>query len=713
MDTCSIIRDSIIQQQTFSQILDNQIDSSQEKIIGVLKNLILEKHLFIHRLFISESYHIGNLTNPLSQSVFQTKKINVSENFAALILPSDFTKGPMKAFLNTLLDSLESFLPAFYKLNPIKIPRGSFPTDPSTILVRCVFPSLFGYCWAEESALSYASNLAKWFEELTKNSVTFPNDFENHWMFQAFRGFFTSIDFQPFISFAIRPVFFNFIQIDGTLQNNDQILVNFAISALDSIIKHFEKVPRAVGFLFSSLFEVIDRNENIEDKLKTKTFIFRQLFFDGIIKPFFDYPVLYNVCDLPILKSDYNFFSSIYNVFRAKLFEEANLFQSCNGYNEFSPFSIINLFFEGIPSMVLPSLKDFCTVVQCAHQPLLMTTLNLSLLFRFVASLQHTSLLPSSIDKSISTVFQQALTDQLERLPDNFFWFPCFSLRYLNITSTCFYPTRNRSSMYRLLSSPYIKIPQKEVNFKNALKVSLQSCSIISHPDLRTQIQWIIDHDPDSNEIYTSLKQEIHAIDDEMKIKESRHCSLNSLIHFLLISIDSIPTYSPIMSLGDKLYESDESLNKFNSIQSSENFNKSLEIIRLKYKSSYDLIGPFMVSKLLLINSPSIKSQPPYKLAPIENVALNSLIRAPLMTSSILPQSIQLSQDCHAIIQYGLQEKINSPLKICFQNSTDYEALSRSIDEFILCNSTSVLSSVFSEEEIESLRSFVSVFYKV
>ena len=83
------LHQEIIRQQTYSKILDQQIDIQQSNATKLLKDAIIEKHFYVVRRFITESFQANALSNPLALSGF-THEREVAANFASLDLPDTF-----------------------------------------------------------------------------------------------------------------------------------------------------------------------------------------------------------------------------------------------------------------------------------------------------------------------------------------------------------------------------------------------------------------------------------------------------------------------------------------------------------------------------------------------------------------------------------------------------------------------------------------------
>ena len=746
----SVLQREIQRLAAESTLVDNQIDLHQESVVQLLKQTIIEKHYYVQRIFMVEYYYEGKCADPhdiLKEKVFQNENKKVYDNFAALDLPQEFSKGPMKAFLNTLLESLESFLPAFYFLTPSKLPSSNSFSSPADVLVRCVFPTLFGYCWATEPATAYAENLVKWFSEIYQTKSDFISKFKNEWMFNAMRGFFTSLDFQAFIIHAFRPIFYEYIQEPSQEQKNEEKLLKWANKLLNNFVDNFHYLPSVLNVLFSLLKEEIRKihqtknssknsengsensstpdgdQENSQEfeNLVEKDFddMIKILFYDGIIENFMKYPLLY-ISDIPILPVDFENFYDIFEIFKLKLYgkQQNSKFNLSEGslesdlFKSFDPMIIKTKILENACKGQLPSLQDFCNVVQCAHQPLLMSTHHLSLLFRFVASLQHLAHLPQAIDRSIIQVFTNSLADQLEILDDEFFWFPCFSLKYMNIKSTTFEKQMSLSPIYRLLANHNLHLRTDEEDFEKAILDAEKTTNLTTHPEIRTEICWLHYSVKDLNSLITPLKAEMEKKKNEIQQHRIRSNKLNIFARTLEAMINAIPSSNPKMAFGFAL----SSL--FDEIKQRDFIESGIQQIQDYCGVSFQTVGKYIVEAIILKYSPNVKTKyTPEEKSEIvysEGVSgeLQRLTRPPLITSSLIPQALRLAQDCITIMKYASDARIGNSIATCFKEPFDPnpKITAQIIDNCLSYFPESMLEYVFTKEEHAALISFYAVF---
>lgn len=767
--TCYDIYQQILKINQMSESLDWGIDEYKQKVTSLLKELLVQKHLRIQRLFFSEMYISKQIEEPLDQLVFAENCEEVSTNFASVVLPdSSFSKGPFKAFLNTLFDSLESFLPAFYKLNPKKLFTG-FSKSPSKILLRCIFPSLFGFCWAEEPAISYAHNLATWFGEIYRENPLFIQDFSSHWMIDAMRGFFTSFDVSNFINNAIRPVFFDFVQLENCdidqkwsskiSQNDPKIWVIYAERIINSIHSNFHLLPSVFNLFFNEILKQLSEKESddIKEYSDKGKFIIRYLFFDLFLQPFFSNPILNNVSDVLLPKDDYALFYNLYLVIKMRLpilegHNESILQVTDQSFNsrsktrkesfvqiinqnvdsKFDPFSII---FDDIlkkkASLKYPLLSHFCEIVQCAHQPILITTYSLILLFRFVASLQHTAMIPKSIDRSISNVFQDALADHLENMPDFNFWFPCYSLTYMNIPEISLIEQPPPSSLYRLLSSPELHISPSDSDFKTAIQNAELATNSVSHPQLRTEIHWFVQNNEkrESLDILTEIKQEIEKKEEECSKKRQRSLSLIKFARILEMQKKTAMQDLSLSALCVKIFHRYMKKNKIN-IRTNDFIENSVNIIKQISGKSEKLFSPYLAASLILDLTPCVK----YIISNgDENDKLNSkilkgdekdeddnitllrsMVSKPLMASSLYSTAVKLIPDLFVLKDIAEIKSVEDPFQLTYSESFCLQKpvnMAANFENLILSLPHQLLLLAFSEDDIKILHEF-NVSYK-
>lgn len=762
--TCYEINQQILKVNQMSEALDWEIDEYKQKATSLLKELLIQKHLRIQRLFFTEMYISKQIQEPLDQLVFAENCEEVSANFASLVLPdSNFSKGPFKAFLNTLFDSLESFLPAFYKLNPKKLFTG-FSKSPSKILLRCIFPSLFGFCWAEEPSISYAHNLATWFGELYRENPNFIQEFSKHWMIDAMRGFFTSLDVSIFVKNVIRPIFFDFVQLENcdilqkwstkTSQNDPKTWIFYAERVIESIHSNFHLLPSVFNFFFSEILKQI--NEKVSDDINeyndNSKFLIRYLFFDLFLQPFFSYPILNNISDVVLPKDDYILFYNIYLIIKMKLpilktqeesesrvietdfnsnmkMKNESILKIIKGNldSKFDPFSVI---FDDIlkkrAALKYPLLRQFCEIVQCAHQPILITTYSLILLFRFVASLQHTAMIPKSIDRSISNVFQDALADHLENMPDFNFWFPCYSLTYMNIPKITLIEQNSPSSLYRLLSSPELQISPSDIDFNTAIINAELATNSITHPQLRTEIHWFVQNDGSrkSDDILSEINSEIERKQKECTEKRKRSLSLIKFTKILEKQKRTEMSDMSLSALCEKILHRYTKKNKIN-IRTNDFIENSLKIIKEISGNSEKLFSPHLAEALIVDLTPCVKyiidmndencdSNSQLK-NENENInLLRSLVSKPLLASSLYSTAVKLIPDLIVLKNMAEIISIENPFKLtysesfCLQKPTN---LAANFENLILSLPQQLLSLAFSEDDIKILHEF-NVSYK-
>lgn len=723
MKSCNDYQNEVLRQQAASFLVSKHIDEISDDVIRCLKKTIVSKHYYAQRIFSAENFDINSdecIQEVTKADIFGPQEKNISDNFAAIDLPADFQKGPMKAFLNTLLDSLENFLPAFYKLNPNKFPPGRFLASPCDYLVRCVFPALFGYCWALEPAQAYAENLVRWFGEIYCSKPEFTTKFRNHWMFNAMRGFFTCLDFNHFIEAAIEPVYTSYIQQPSNQQQNATYLISKAIAIVNNIRQFYSTLPSVLNTLFTLLYEKIKSlcQENNKDPESEYSQMVIYLLYDGLIQQFLKSPILYVAKRLVPLTDAINFYD-IYTVFLVKFGKTENLnkelvesIQNDPLFAQFDPMSIIPDTKSQIATGTLPSLQEFCNIVQCAHQPLLMTTHSLALLFRFVASLQHMAALPKSIDRSIDSVFQQALADKLEDYNDYFFWFPCYSLTYMNINATKFEKSMLLSPIYRLLSNRDLHLFATCTDFYDAFSKAEETTVSAFHPQLSTEIHWLLHSQGESlREIQPKLEEEIKKKWEEIKDRRKRVDRLCTMNYTLDAINQSLPSENPMMSIGIQLFER---FQKIHDIMPRAFIEVAVQKINEMCGPSFNAFGKYIAIGLVMSLSPNVKSEiipdntKPKEYAEGAVGEMQKLVRPSIITSSLIPDAIRLAQDCTTVLKYSSEQHIENALVRCFAPPfiPNPSMISQNLNNCLSFFPDDLQDYVFNKEERSSLRAF-------
>jgi hypothetical protein len=588
--------------------------------------------------------------------------------------------------------------------------------DSCAFLLRCVFPSLFAYCWANEPAVAYAHNLVSWFSQLYNQNPDFTNGFSVHWMYQAAKGFFTNLNLTPLIDGAIRPVFFRFVEYDpGDVRKSPELLVQFAQSILTAIIQNFPKLPAVLNGFYSELLAVLPESR--------RNFLIYYFFYDMVLRPCLVTPLLSSVSDVVLIDADCNEFRHVYTVFQAKFGyfalpdeEIVNSVKACPEFESFNPMSIVDLILEGKAKAELPSLQSFCHLVQCAHQPLLMTTHQLVVLIRFVASLQHTALLPKSIDRSIQAVFQNALADQLEVVGDELFWFPCFSLTYLKVTATTFSSPSKTSPLYRLLSSPYLHVRESPPGIFAALDEAKACINITTHPDLRTELQWLTSTGQDEAKLAVDIEREITRKQEELAATRERSLQLSAYSKSLHQAIGGVPT-GPAMALAVVLFPAFRS-HFPGDVLTNEAFETAKEKAMEFCGSSFPILGKSLLESLVASGSPCWKATHrnafclrDSKLDAVESV-LWSLISKPLVCSSYYSVAVRLSRDIRVLQEYGVIAGVTDPVKRAYATHffADARALAFQIANFVTSAPSEVLTLLIAKDELAALKSFIRLF---
>ncbi|KAH0795928.1 hypothetical protein GPJ56_000176 [Histomonas meleagridis] len=711
LPTCYDFQQQIKSQKAALQALDSQIDLQQSHATNLLKQTVIKKHLQIQRVFITEEFIRGRIKDPLNTVPFTATDLDVSPNFASLDLPDDFSKGPMKAFLNDFLDSLDNFLPSFYMLNPSKIPPNPKYADQTAILLRCVFPTLFGYSWSKESSQAYANNIVTWFGEIYKTKPTILQNFENHWMSKCITGFFSTLNLSQFVSTTIKPLLWEFVQLSANDQRSPSIILTFSTRLLASIHENFRFLPSVLNKFYRDLLQIVTPDLHAT--------VIRYFFYETIIRPCLDNPLLASVSDIMLPINDYSQFSKLYIPFELKfncceekspLVEEIQKLQE---FSQFQPMSVMDDINAQKASQELLTLEEFCQIVQCAHQPLLMSTHHLSLLFRFVASLQHTGFLPSSISRSISNVSQQALPDKLEVLPNQYFWFPCYSLTYLSISSIKFSSESKTIPIYKLLSNENFRVNPNELDFNKALEKATYATPINSHPEIKMEYKWLCENY--KQDFTLSLAEEISKKQKEIEKKRKRSLALSSFTKFLEDEKSSI-LFGQYQALSIAIFP--QFAGRYpEKINSNAFLTKLLDRAEEFCGKSFELIAPYFIASFLIETTQWIKAIPSNEKEEEIDEEIREIqkcISKPFQVSSFLPIGQSLAKDLMFLDEYAklsnmnFEELVKKVYVPPFSSKT--ADLAGQISLGLLSLPTKLLSFVLSNDELSLLKRFVSIY---
>ena len=721
---CFELQREIKNQTLLSQVLDEQIDANQVSATTLLKKLLISKYIQIHQIFIAEFFEEKADSKILEYACISKQPLEVADSFTSLELPEDFSTVPIKSFMNGLFESFDTFLPGFYNINPSKIPK-SKKIDSFLLLTRCVFPALFGYCWAIEPANSYAKYLALWFNNTIKNKK---EDFQTTfkiWLSSAIRGFFTSLNLLPFIQEVITPVFMDFIQINNPTEKfNIKLLIGFAQRILENIKKHYNLLPQAVNTLFESFINVINESE-VFDKNGAIKEICKIIFYEDLLRPIFMNPILYGVSSLPITSEDMNWFRNIYCVFAEKIgseLEEQNYVSApLREYKEsydFDPYSVLEEITGNKASYPLPSLQSFCDVVQCAHQPLLFTTKTVLVLYRFICSLQNNTELPSSIKRPINQIVTENLDAQMEQIEEMPFWFQCFSMSYLGVGNIVIKKKKKQSPLYRLFADSRVIFNPNQYDTKEALDEGLKMIGSETDPSLRTQMLWILKKTKNFDEERDKLAEEMDNAAAVLDEKRERAKSLNIFSRILTELIQAaghpgtrITLASLVINDYFKLCSSKHSESK--------NINFiSLSLITVKeyLGSAFNVLGKYLLATAILLLKPHAKQimqpMPIDKTEDDETRELRSIVKRPLNVSALLPNIMQLAKDVSTILEYGMMNGIERPVYRCYAEPFVEmpNKLSAEISLFMKSLPSEVKQLLFTEKDLQAIDAFILSF---
>ena len=762
---CFELQREIQKQTLLGEVLDEQIDANQISSTTLMKKLLISKYLQINRILVTEYFGTSATSDILNYIFISQNPLIVEDSFTSLDLPEDFSTVPVKTFMNTLFDSFQDFLPHFHNINPSKLPKESFKIEPSIILLRTVFPSLFAYCWAIEPANSYAKYLALWFKEsLKQKDANFTSIFDK-WLSQAVQGFFNCLNMLPFIRKAITPVFMSFVQIMNSSDKfKPNILLSFAKDILNNCRENYHLLPEAMNTFFTEFINVIQETSTIPDEEKENKIklLIKLLFFDNLLKPIFTHPILYGLTDLPFVEDDVRSFDNIFDVYSTyfdkcfsnkpessasapssnNIFEDTDKLNSYPIDNEkkpqeilskpkfeisvklaefeefqsFDPFEyIMEPIKENRASYPLPSLQNFCDIVQCAHQPLLFTTKTILILFRFICSIQHSFDFPKSIDRPIRQIIEQTLDSQLNEVGEMAFWFQCFSMSYLGIDNVSIKKKKKASPLYIILSNPAVVLNPLQHKAKESLAESLKFIGSKTETSLRTELLWILRKTESFDAEISKLSEEIDNVSLIIDEKRERSKDLNIFARSLSELIESCEYNGIPLAISTTLFK--DYFTKFFQKSSSENvLSYCLSNIQQYLGNAFSLLGKPMLQLFVLLFKPNAKHEQP----PFNNddngdetiQTLRNIVKRPLNLSAQLPQIMQLANDISTIIYYSQMNTIEGSIGACYSEPfvENPKQLAMNVKQFIEDLDYDVRKMLFTDREIQALEAFVMSF---
>ncbi|EAX90310.1 hypothetical protein TVAG_446100 [Trichomonas vaginalis G3] len=716
---CFELQKEIHKQTLLLKVLNDQIDRNQVSVTTMMKQLLISKFLFINRLTIMENCDKSQMKKFIKQLPMKTDKIEAADSFTSLDLPDDFSTVPFKSFLNSLFDSFEQFLPAFYKIDITKLPKNKSLIHPSITLLRTVFPALFAYCWADEPAKSYANQLIYWFSQILIDNKGNYADAFNNWFCHAVRGFYSCLNLLPFMRETFHEILIDFIQIYNSSDKFvAKYLLTYAETCLEKIQNNFYLLPDVLNNFYQQFFKLVDECEYITDKEVEKNNLIRILFFDCLIKPVFINLLLYGVCEIPMANEDAQYFSNIYQVFESKFKSKERLpeidkeLQQMQEFQSFNPFVVIDLINESKAKQKLPSLASFCDIVQCAHQPIFFTTKSLLILYRFIVSIQQFSDFPKSIERPIKNITEQTLDDALEDIDELPFWFPCYSMKYLGIDNIEIKKKKNNSSLYKLFSSPSIILNPNQNDVKKALQESLNLINTTTESKIKSEMLYILKNTDVTTEI-SNLRKEIKDVQKLLTDRKERSKLLN-LFSRELSELTQLTSHSGVkIAIASSLFA--EFMVYSNNHQQVAIFDKVIGLVDSFLGPASEFLGKYLLMQFTLMIKPSSKIQKKKYIKPDTDdveTELRSMVSPPINVSGILPKVLLLSKDVSTILMYGMMNGIEIPVMKCYSPPfiENPAAIAKTINEFMNDLSPEVRNKIFDERELQAIEVFLLTF---
>lgn len=437
-----------------------------------------------------------------------------------------------------------------------------------------------------------------------------------------------------------------------------------------------------------------------------------------MIRPVFLNPLLYGVCEVPIVNEDSQYFSNIYLVFGSKFNSKERLpdidkeLAKLPEFDDFKPLDIYELMINEKAKLNLPSLATFCDIVQCAHQPLFFTTKSILLLFRFIVSIQQFSDFPRSIERPIKNITEQGLTEALEDLDESAFWFQCFSMKYLGVENVEIRKKKNNSPLYMLLSSPSVILSPTQSDARKALQESLSLINTTTDAKIRSQMLYILKNADVSAEI-SNLSKEISTVDRLLAEISERAKRLN-ILGRTLSELTILSNHSGVkISIAAGLAA--DFISYANEHQSGPMMEKITALADSYLGSSTEFLEKYLLMMFALTIKPSTKNvvkKHEYQVNDDVVSELRKMVSRPLNITAVLPRVMMLAKDVSTILVYGMMNGIEIPVLRCYSPPfiENPASLAKSISDFMNELSPTVKNKIFDDKELQAIDVFLMTF---
>ena len=310
-------------------------------------------------------------------------------------------KTDVNRFLLQIVKSIEQLPDILATLPTEKLKRAtSFlpeSIDPRVFLASSTFPSLFGFCWADELTKSYINFLSKIAKKLPP--LTFDN-FRSHWLFDCYKNFIHASSISRFLNPSLNEIMMKLIndkEIARLSSINDQTgLFNALIKYAGKMIKNMRDnaplFPQDVNLLISSFADLAGDQQ-------TRTKYVEMLFLDCILAPAISFPKTYSLlppsyCMNLDAAGSSRSMQVLAQVFRLILHPA----QAKLRYSHVDHEALSSLPFQDLLDTISaknesittgPKLAEMLPLIDSTSVPLLFSTLDVSMLSTLIINIPH------------------------------------------------------------------------------------------------------------------------------------------------------------------------------------------------------------------------------------------------------------------------------------------------------------------------------------
>jgi hypothetical protein len=295
------------------------------------------------------------------------------------------------------------------------------------------------------------------------------------------------------------------------------------------------------------------------------------------------------------------------------------------------------------------------------------------------------------------------IADTLETLPDDLFWFPSFSLTYLKVPPTKFLSASKTSPLYRLLSSPHLRISDESGGLFAALDGAKSYVNQVTHPEIKTELQWLLATNDDASALISNIEEEIGRKQSELDAKRRRAIQLNAFA-----------------KLTDGQFSRPGGPGRCLACAFKNGFQCDAELlpkVREFCGPAFDVIGPRVLEAALFQCFPAPrhwKSDEPGEgiETDSEGDVLQGIVSKPIICSSFFSTISRLGQDLVFLSEFagllGVKDAIRKTYRAPFFG--DAKGLTFQIAKITATVPEAVLEIALGRESLEQLKKFVHTF---